>query len=156
MILIQKNSIIRFSCIIAAILTMLFSASCAENKCKVKTISIQKQDGTVVTLKAEMAVTDTQRQYGFMNRKHIPDGTGMLFVFENDQILRFWMKNTPSPLSIAYITSGGKIRDIFDMTPYSLADVTSTGYVKYAHEVPQGWYKKAGISAGDILLIDFN
>ena len=89
---------------------MLFSASCAEKKCEVKTLSIQKQDGTVVTLKAEMAVTDTQRQYGFMNRKHIPDGTGMLFVFENDQILRFWMKNTPSPLSIAYITSGGKIR----------------------------------------------
>lgn len=156
MILIQKNSIIRFSCIIAAILTMLFSASCSENKCEVKTISIQKQDGSVVTLKAEMAVTDAQRQYGFMNRKHIPDGTGMLFVFENDQILRFWMKNTPSPLSIAYITSGGKIRDIFDMTPYSLADVTSTGYVKYALEVPQGWYKKAGISAGDILIIDFN
>lgn len=137
------------------LLLLLLSASCKENKCAVKQLSIKRQDGTVVTLKAEMAVTAEQRQHGFMNRKHIPDGTGMLFVFDSDQILRFWMKNTPSPLSIAYITSSGKIRDIFDMTPYSLADVTSTGYVKYALEVPQGWYKKTGISAGDSLILDF-
>lgn len=102
-----------------------------------------------------MAVTEEQRQHGFMNRNHIPDGTGMLFIFDSDQILRFWMKNTPAPLSIAYITSRGKIRDIFDMTPYSLASVTSSGSVKYALEVPQGWYEKNGISAGDSLILDF-
>ena len=48
-----------------------------------------------------------------MNRKNIPDGTGMLFVFEYDQILSFWMKNTPTPFSIAFITKDGKIKDIF-------------------------------------------
>ena len=30
-----------------------------------------------------------------MERKNIPDGTGMLFIFDRDQILSFWMKNTP-------------------------------------------------------------
>ena len=79
----------------------------------------------------------------------------MLFIFEKDQILSFWMKNTPHPLSIAYIDSKGKIRDIFDMTPYSLASVVSTVSVRYALEVPQGWFDKVGIKKGDIVSLDF-
>ena len=75
----------------------------------------------------------------------------MLFVFEYDQVLSFWMKNTPHPLSIAYIDSKGVIRDIFDMTPYSLNSVVSTVSVRYALEVPQGWFEKTGIKAGDKL-----
>lgn len=134
---------------------ILFSSSCKESRLKKKVLNITKKDGTTIQLKAELAITPEERQYGFMNRKNIPDGTGMLFVFENDQILSFWMKNTPSPLSIAYITTNGEIKDIFDMTPFSLASITSTGYVKYALEVPQGWYKKTGISAGDKLVLDF-
>lgn len=134
---------------------ILFSSSCKESRLKKKVLNITKKDGTTIQLKAELAITPEERQYGFMNRKNIPDGTGMLFVFENDQILSFWMKNTPSPLSIAYITTNGEIKDIFDMTPFSLASITSTGYVKYALEVPQGWYKKTDISAGDKLVLDF-
>ena len=90
-----------------------------------------------------------------MERKNIPDGTGMLFVFEHDQILSFWMKNTPTPLSIAFITKDGKIKDIFDMQPYSITPVSSTSHVKYALEVPQGWFAKNNIKVGDILQLDF-
>ena len=84
-----------------------------------------------------------------MNRKNIPAGTGMLFVFEEEQQLSFWMKNTPHPLSIAYITKNGTIRDILDMKPYSLNPVLSSGSVMYALEVPQGWFKANGIESGD-------
>jgi uncharacterized membrane protein (UPF0127 family) len=90
-----------------------------------------------------------------MNRKKIPDGTGMIFIFEQDQILSFWMKNTPHPLSIAYIDSKGKIRNIFDMTPYSLSSVVSTVSVRYALEVPQGWFKNNNIQVGDTISLDF-
>ena len=86
-----------------------------------------------------------------MERKTIPDGTGMLFVFESDRILSFWMKNTPTPLSIAYIDSSGKIRDIFDMKPFSLSETVSTVSVRYALEVPQGWFEKVGIKVGDTI-----
>jgi uncharacterized membrane protein (UPF0127 family) len=79
----------------------------------------------------------------------------MLFIFENDQMLSFWMKNTPTPLSIAYIDYAGRIRDILDMTPYSLADINSTVSVRYALEVPQGWFDRAGISKGDLLTLNF-
>lgn len=132
-----------------------FSAFSCRSKLETKTLTIVKADGSELQVRAEMAVKPEDRNFGFMERKNIPDGTGMLFVFEYDQILSFWMKNTPTPLSIAYITSDGKIKDILDMKPYSLASIVSSGYVRYALEVPQGWYKKNGIAPGDTLKIDF-
>ena len=104
---------------------------------------------TALYVDAELAVKEEERNYGFMNRKNIPDGTGMLFVFEKDQILHFWMKNTPHPLSIAYIDSTGIITDILDMTPFSETSISSSRSVRYALEVPQGWYRKNGIKEGD-------
>lgn len=130
-------------------------ASCRNSNLEKKTLTLCKADGTELSVKAEIAVKPEDRNFGFMERKNIPDGTGMLFIFEHDQILSFWMKNTPTPLSIAFITKDGKIKDIFDMQPFSTASKTSTGYVRYALEVPQGWYKKNGIKTGDVLKIDF-
>ena len=130
-------------------------ASCRNSNLEKKTLTLCKADVTELSVKAEIAVKPEDRNFGFMERKNIPDGTGMLFVFEHDQILSFWMKNTPTPLSIAFITKDGKIKDIFDMQPFSTASKTSTGYVRYALEVPQGWYKKNGIKTGDVLKIDF-
>lgn len=132
---------------------ILMICSCKSESLPIKKLEIQTASGEIVSVKAEIADSQESRQRGFMFRKNIPDGTGMLFVFENDQILQFWMKNTPHPLSIAYISSDGSIRDIFDMTPYSLSDVTSTGYVRYALEVPQGWFKKSGVAVGDRVII---
>jgi len=129
--------------------------SCSSKKYKlpVEKLSIQKADGTSVTVEAELAIRPAERNYGFMNRKKIPDGTGMLFVFEKDQMLRFWMKDTPHPLTIAYIDSFGTISDILDMNPFDLTDVPSSRSVRYALEVPQGWFKKAGVSTGDKVYI---
>jgi uncharacterized membrane protein (UPF0127 family) len=35
------------------------------------------------------------------------------------------------------------------MTPFSLASVVSTVSVRYALEVPQGWFEKVGVKVGD-------
>ena len=133
----------------------LFSSlvSCGTKKLPVKPLKIVTAAGNKVTVQAEIALEYEERQRGFMERKNIPDGTGMLFIFESDQILNFWMKNTPTPLSIAFIDHSGKIRDIFDMKPYSLANTTSTVSVRYALEVPQGWFSKVGVKVGDTVLI---
>jgi uncharacterized membrane protein (UPF0127 family) len=139
--------------IIATLLLLTQFLSCKTKKLPVQTIKIIRQDGTEFSVEAEMAIKAEDRNHGYMERKNIPDGTGMLFVFEKDQILSFWMKNTPHPLSIAYIDSKGKIRNIYDMTPYSLSSIVSTVSVRYALEVPQGWYKKNGITEGDTVVI---
>lgn len=138
------------------ILVLILIASFAslvscKGKLPVKDITITTQDNRNVAVRAEVADDFEERQFGFMERKHIPDGTGMIFVFEYDQILSFWMKNTPHPLSIAYIDRTGCIKDIYDMTPYSLAPVVSRYSVRYALEVPQGWFKANNIKEGDMV-----
>ena len=132
-----------------SVIELTVLSSCSAQKLAVKDFMIQKADGSQVKVSCEMAVKPEERNFGFMERKHIPDGTGMLFVFENDQFLSFWMKNTPHPLSIAYIDSSGIIADILDMTPFSEASVSSSRSVRYALEVPQGWFRKNGIKTGD-------
>lgn len=136
---------------------LVLCVSCCSTRYKLpkKQLQIVTQNGRTVTLTAEIARREEERNYGFMNRKKIPDDTGMLFVFENDQILRFWMKDTPTALSIAYIDSEGTIKDIFSMTPYSLADITSTSSVRYALEVPRGWYTRKDVKVGDKVMLDY-
>ena len=124
-------------------------ASCSQKKLPVKQLTITTKEGQTFTVEAELASTQEERNFGFMERKKIPDGTGMLFIFEYDQKLSFWMKNTPHPLSIAYIDSNGIIREIYDMTPFSLSSIESTVSVRYALEVPQGWFQKNNITPGD-------
>lgn len=139
---------------------LLFAAACLCLACpsggelKKRTIRITRSDGSQVSVVAEIADTEESRERGFMWREVVPDGTGMLFVFEKSQLLSFWMKNTPHPLSIAYIDSRGVIRNIYDMTPFSEASWSSTDFVQYALEVSQGWFARNGIETGDTVDLD--
>ncbi|MFP4509648.1 MAG: DUF192 domain-containing protein [Spirochaetaceae bacterium] len=101
----------------------------------------------------EIADTEEARRVGLMNRDHLPEGQGMLFVFDRDQRLSFWMRNTSIPLSIAYISSDGVVREIHDMTPFSLDPVRSSRSVRYALEVNQGAFSDAGIQTGDRVVL---
>jgi uncharacterized membrane protein (UPF0127 family) len=102
-----------------------------------------------VELTVELARSDQEKNIGLMYRRELADGKGMLFVYTADQMLSYWMKNTYIPLSIAYLSAEGEIREIYDMVPLSLAPVSSTRSVRYALEVPQGWFERAGLKPGD-------
>ncbi len=96
----------------------------------------------------EVARTQEQRQKGFMFRSSLGSREGMLFIFESDQRLSFWMKNTSIPLSIAFISSKGEILEIADMKPISLKSVISSRSARYALEVPLGTFKSLGVEVG--------
>ncbi|GHU79849.1 hypothetical protein FACS189462_5600 [Spirochaetia bacterium] len=116
-------------------------------------ISISRVGAGPVSMEVELARTDQEHSQGLMHRKNLEDGKGMLFIFERDQIMSFWMKNTLIPLSIAFIASDGRIIEIKDMEPLNETPVRSSRSVRYALEVPQGWFSRAGIGIGDILQI---
>lgn len=103
--------------------------------------------------RVEIADTEESRRIGLMNREQLPEGQGMLFVFERDQRLSFWMRNTSIPLSIAYISSDLVVREMHDMTPFSLDPVRSSRSVRYALEVNQGAFREAGIEPGDTVVL---
>lgn len=134
-------------------LVLAAAVSCTSTK-KPQIVSIDieiQKTGKSVPLTIETAVTAAEQQRGFMHRKSIPDGTGMLFIYTSDTRLRFWMKDTPHPLSIAFIDSCGRIREIYDMQPFSLEIIASEHSVRYALEVPQGYFDRSGIGIGDTL-----
>lgn len=103
-----------------------------------------------VEVEAEVADDRTERARGLMERTALAEDSGMLFVFEREQPLSFWMRNTLIPLSIAYIAADGRIVDIEDMEP--LDDETkhpSAEPAQYALEVNQGFFEERGIEVGD-------
>ena len=128
-------------------------AACSPQKLKTAALVIERTGAEPVEITAEIAKTDQERSQGLMHRKKLPDGEGMLFVFDRDQQLSFWMKNTIIPLSIAFIASDGRITEIKDMQPLDENSVRSGRSVRYALEVPQGWFGRAGIKAGDVVII---
>ncbi|MCL2805616.1 MAG: DUF192 domain-containing protein [Treponema sp.] len=137
-------------------LFLLVFLSCAAQKLPVREISIERDGQVIAVVKAELAVTQEEHSKGLMFRKSLPDGEGMLFISQRDEIKSFWMKNTIIPLSIAYITYDGRITDIKDMYPNDTNSVKSSRSVRYALEVPQGWFTRVGVKVGDIVKIDYN
>jgi uncharacterized membrane protein (UPF0127 family) len=118
-------------------------------------MTIERSGVPPVPLRAEIARTDEERRRGLMYRKELADGEGMLFVHDRDQILRFWMKDTLIPLSIAFIAADGRILEIRSLEPEDQRTVNSSRSARYALEVPRDWFSRAGINTGDILRLDF-
>lgn len=144
----KKLTTKRLSILITVLLALLLP-SCSKSRLEK---SLVKINGTEIPV--EIAKTPQERQQGLMERKKLDKESGMLFVFEQEQRLSFWMKNTSIPLSIAYISKNGEIKEILDMKPFSEASIRSKWSVKYALEVNQGFFVEHKIKEGDTVEID--
>ena len=102
-------------------------------------------------LTAEIATTPDQRSVGLMNRFSLKPDHGMLFIFEKNEPLAFWMRNTYIPLSIAFIAPDGRIVNIEDMKPQTDESHWSKGPALYALEMKKGWFAERGIGPGAIV-----
>ncbi len=126
-------------------LSLLFAAFCLFCSCRqLPEVVINGHRFSV-----ELAVTPSERARGLMFRESLPRHHGMLFVFEVEQPLSFWMQNTSIPLSVAYIDENGIITDILDMEPYDLSSVSSSRPARYALEVNRGEFREKGIRPGN-------
>jgi len=100
------------------------------------------------TVTAEVALDAASHSRGLMFREKLGRDHGMLFLFPEAQQPCFWMKNTPLPLSIAFIDAGGMIVSLADMQPYSLDTHCAIAPVRYALEMNQGWFARYGAGPG--------
>ena len=100
---------------------------------------------------AQLALTPAQRQTGLMFRKEMPQGEGMLFIFEEASQQCFWMKNTLLPLTAAFVADDGTIVNLADMKPQTTDSHCSEKPVRYVLEMNVGWFAKKGIKAGSRL-----
>ena len=100
-------------------------------------------------IQAELAATEPARQTGLMHRESMPEGAGMVFLFDSEARHCMWMKNTLIPLSVAFLNAEGVIFNIADMTPHSEESHCATGAARFALEMNQGWFEQRGIGPGD-------
>lgn len=100
-------------------------------------------------LEVEVVADPASREKGLMFRQEMPDNGGMLFVHPADERMGFWMRNTPIPLSIAFLDARGRIMNIADMEPFDERPHFSEGAARYALEVHQGWFARRRIGPGD-------
>lgn len=99
----------------------------------------------------QLALTPEQHMMGLMYRKEMPQGEGMLFVFDAPVRQCFWMKNTLLPLTAAFIADDGTIVNLEDMKPQTTESHCSLKPVRYVLEMNQGWFAKKGLKAGSKL-----
>lgn len=106
-----------------------------------------QSDKLLVTIAVEVADNEEERMLGLMYRDSLPGMSGMLFMFENEEVQSFWMKNTRFSLDIIFINAERRIVSISKGTkPYSLASVSSAGPAMFVVEVPAGFSERYGIS----------
>lgn len=105
-------------------------------------------------LRLEVAVTPDQQERGLMFRTSLAPHTGMLFVFDRDEQVAFWMKNTLVALDMVFVGADGTVRTVYanvQPAPPSMPDDAiprEPGVAKYVIELPAGEARPDGITAG--------
>jgi len=128
--------------LLSAVIALSFSVAAVED------IQFEKEWIKVgqLELEVELALTSEQRARGFMYRDKVE--SGMLFIYPEQRILSFWMRNTKVPLDIAYIKADWTIEPVQFLYPYDEKGKKSQGPAIGALEMPQGWFKAQGLAAG--------
>jgi uncharacterized protein len=70
----------------------------------------------------ELARTPEEQAQGLMFRESLPEKTGMLFLFGDKSVHRFWMKNTMIPLDMVWMDADGRVLFVSADTPPCKAD----------------------------------
>ena len=105
--------------------------------------------GGVHRVEVEVAATPQARTRGLMWRKELADGKGMLFLFPDEEVQGFWMRNTLIPLDMLFISSDLRIVGIVSRAEPRTLDSRSVGVPsQYVLEVPGGWTEKVGVRKG--------
>lgn len=101
----------------------------------------------------EVADDDAKREMGLMFRDSMPADRGMIFMFDEPEVLGFWMKNTRIPLDIIYVGGDSVVVSIKSMEPFDLRSTSSDRPAQYAIELNKGMAAACGVKVGDKLVI---
>lgn len=109
-------------------------------------------------LSLQVASTEQQRERGLMNVTHLAAHSGMIFVFDRDAQIEFWMKDTLVPLDMIFVSADGTVRRVFSNVPVVPIttpdqDIPRRGAMaKYVIELGAGEALRDGIEPGVKLL----
>jgi uncharacterized protein len=134
---------------VALLACLVLGAGAAAHAAGQSTLEIVSKTG-VHAFAVELATNDEERSRGLMFRKELPEGHGMLFDFQHEAPVAFWMHNTYIPLDMIFIRGDGSILRVAENTePLSDRLIPSGGPVRAVLEVIGGTARKLGIAPGD-------
>ena len=104
-------------------------------------------DGKLIRL--QLALETEEHRRGLMYRKKLGENDGMIFLYTKPQRMSFWMRNTPLPLDVGFISSDGVLQEYYPLYPYDETSVVSrSDELQFALELNQGWFQKNNITRG--------
>ncbi len=133
---------------IMALLGLLSAVSAMAQEGPQPRLPVVELTAGMYVIQAEVAQTMNEQSIGLMYRRTMGVNEGMLFIYDSPQIRCFWMRNTPLPLTIAFIADDGSIVNLKDMQPETEKSHCATKPVRYALEMNQGWFEKRGLKSG--------
>ena len=115
-------------------------------------VAVQPPEGDLLAWCLLAALTREQRARGLMEVGDLQGYEGMAFLYDEPSTNAFYMRNTPMPLSIAWIDAQGQVVSVADMEPCPDREGCPTyppaGPYVTAIEVPQGRLGELGIVEG--------
>lgn len=109
-------------------------------------LTVTTADGAEHVFQVEIAETPEQRGRGLMFREELAADHGMLFIFPRRERIAMWMRNTPIPLDMLFISDDGRVRQVHERAvPYSEATISSRRRVRYVLELAGGTAERLGI-----------
>jgi len=105
----------------------------------------------------EIAADDASRAHGLMDRTEMAADHGMLFVFDDDAMRAFWMKNTKIPLDMLFFDADAKLVSVQHNVPPCVADpcagYSSGAPARYVLELNAGQANELKVTSGDVMAI---
>jgi len=118
-------------------------------------VTVRDVYGGAHAFDAEIAESEESQTRGLMWRKELPSDKAMLFIFSNEQVRSFWMRNTLIPLDMIFISADKTIAGIVaNAAPQTLSSRSVAAPSKYVLEVAGGFCEKAGVRAGSRVEIE--
>lgn len=106
------------------------------------------------TLTLQVAKTASERELGLMSVTKLRAHTGMVFVFDEDAPIEFWMKDTLIPLDMVFVAADGTVRSVAVNVPVVPTDTADDkiprrdGSAKFVIELAADEAKVDGIVPG--------
>ena len=116
---------------------------------ELETLQIDAAAGTHA-FQVEIAKDDATRERGLMYRRFMPADRGMLFEFNREGPVSFWMKNTYIPLDMIFISRSGTVTNIVaNAEPLSERVIPSVAPCAAVLELNGGVAASMGLKVGD-------
>jgi hypothetical protein len=106
-------------------------------------------------IEVEIALTVAHQMHGLMYRPELSDQQGMLFSYPDEDIRRFWMKNTCLALDLLFLDDQGRIVGILrQVPPWNTSTRTVACGAAHVLEVRAGFTETYGVEPGQSVRIE--